>query len=149
MSNKQTVKELFFIDDSLDEHQVTKLLLRKSKIAVEFRPFQTTQDFNDQTAGYQDAEWLRAIVVFDLNLTLGSGIAALKTFKQNHPKAEIIAGICTGSADPKDRLDAMEAGASFFVTKPLNFEAIQSVCNAVPDLTFENDVVSGLIRILR
>lgn len=136
-TNLRPIETLYFIDDSLDEQHVTRLLLRKSKIDIQFVPFQTAAAFEAFAASDNTINWLQSLIVFDLNLTLGSGIDALQAFKARQTHLDIIAGLCTGSADPKDRKDAIEAGANFFITKPLNLMALQVACDAVDALQLE------------
>lgn len=135
--NLRPIETLYFIDDCLDEQHVTRLLLRQSKIDIRFVPFQTAEAFQKSTEGAADMAWLQSLVVFDLNLTLGSGIEALKAFKARWSRCDVIAGLCTGSADPKDRKDAHEAGANFFLTKPLNLAALRLACGEVAELQLE------------
>jgi len=145
MAHSQPLQEVLFVDDSEDEHLVSRLMMRRSKLAITYRPFQTVKDFEQATSDYSYDDWRLALVLFDLNLTLGSGIAALKSLKANNPDNVIIAGICTGSKDPKDRQDAFDAGANFFITKPFDIDALRTICDFVPELALHsNDEADGL-----
>lgn len=130
------ITDLHFIDDSPDECAITRLLLRREKIQVKLSTYPEFADFLLILRSGQVLDVKSTIVVIDLNLIVSSGIDAVRELRKYREYDDLIIGICTGSEDPKDRLDAMQAGADFFVTKPLNGVAIQRICESVDSLRY-------------
>jgi hypothetical protein len=58
----------------------------------------------------------------------------------------VVSGICTGSEDPADRLSAEKVGARFFIQKPLDLNALKSVCVVVDELEI---VTTGAVLCLQ
>jgi len=59
------------------------------------------------------------VIVLDLNLPKVSGLAACRQITQAHPDIKVI--VLTATLDPVKRRDALEAGASGFLSKLTNF----------------------------
>lgn len=149
--NEIEISEVHFIDDSPDEHMLTRMMLRRSKLPIELSTHYDYGEFDAVRQATPHKSWDNVLVVFDLNLTISSGLDAIKALRSEIAYENVIAGICTGSEDPKDRKDALEAGADFFVTKPLNAATLEKICHSVPVLDMVTDDASGkrLIRYRR
>lgn len=130
------ITDLHFIDDSQDECAITRLLLKKEKIRINLLTYSDFNAFFQLIHADPVLDLKSNIVVIDLNLIVSSGVDAVRELRKYREYDEMIIGICTGSEDPKDRLDAMQAGADFFVTKPLNGVAIQRICESVNCLRY-------------
>ncbi|MCW2309623.1 response regulator [Rhodobium gokarnense] len=141
------VTDLHFIDDSPDEFMITRLCLRREKINVTLSTYAEFDEFEKKVLETEGALGNSDLVVVDLNLTVSSGIDAVRALRRNKNCEGLIVGICTGSEDPKDRLDAMRAGADFFVTKPLNGAALERICEVVNDLACVSETDGGRILV--
>lgn len=125
-----------YIDDSPDEFLITRLLFRRAKIDVELKTYPDFADFINSVqteVGFEPAETL---VISDLNLAVSSGLQAVRTLRSDPAMAGAFVGICSGSDDPADQKAALEAGADFFVTKPLDKTALAAMCDMVANLFF-------------
>lgn len=135
MTDELEIEEIHFVDDSEDEMFMSKLFFKRQKIKprlVAHKSLAGLMDLVDQNA----VDPARAIVFFDMNLTMQrgtEGVAALRKSLGN----KVVCGIVTGSDDPADYQSAMDAGANFFVGKPLNYECIVKVCQKLDDLRLE------------
>ncbi|MEM6383248.1 MAG: response regulator [Pseudomonadota bacterium] len=137
MVYESQVKELHFVDDSDTEILITKMILKKDDVSVDLHSYVKASDFFEHLE--RDAEQHRdtSLVVFDLNLGIGTGIEAIRSLRSDRRFDDLIVGICSGSDDPKDERDALNAGADFFVTKPLRGASLEKICSAVASLTYD------------
>ncbi len=130
------LQTLHYIDDSPDEFLITRLLFRRSKIDVELMTHSDFADFMRTVEADEDFEPAKTLVISDLNLAVTSGLDGVRALRNNPDMANIVVGICSGSDDPADCKEAMQAQADFFVTKPLNKEALAKICKDVDSLLF-------------
>lgn len=70
------------------------------------------------------------VVLLDLKLRGGSGIAVLRRLRATAGTATLPVVLMTSSAEPRDVLDGYEAGANAYVQKPDTFEALTEVVDA-------------------
>lgn len=131
----QTLRHLHFVDDSPDEFLVTRLIFRKEKIDLKLHAHHALDEFVAHVRKIDADELDQSIIVTDLNLAVGSGIDVINAVRAEPNLERLIAGVCSGSNDPADRLAAIEAGADFFVTKSLDKRALHEICSAVPRLS--------------
>jgi len=75
-----------------------------------------------------------SIVVLDLNLRSQRGPDLIPLIRQSRNGDQIVIGICTGSQDPADKRISFDAGAEFFIDKPLNRAALEQICEQVDRL---------------
>ena len=142
------IDELHFIDDSSDEIMITRMILKKDAVAASLQSYFRFDEFQDYLKDRSKRDFSSWIVAIDLNLGVSSGIDAIRSIRQERNYDRLIAGICTGSDDPKDRRDSLEAGADFFVTKPLRGVALEKICGAVSELSLHTDD-NQAVRIMR
>lgn len=133
---KHFIKEILFVDDSSDEAFVSNLILESAKIDLkiihfcDYRALSTHLDtLDDETL---------AVVVVDLNMPLQKGTELIAELYSNYSKTRVIAGIFSGSEDPKDREETLEAGALFFIPKPMDKVFFDQLCSSVPQISMVN-----------
>jgi CheY-like chemotaxis protein len=129
------IKRLHFIDDSSDEHVITRILLKRSGLDLDYQGHETPDAFF--SAMDELAEETPEIVVVDLNLVVDNGIDVVRRIKADVRFDGALVGICTGSEDPADRKSALDAGADFFVTKPLSKDTLNAIAKATGRLTLK------------
>lgn len=132
--HQQKLKKIYFIEDSSDEIFLSRMLFRHHKIKLEIEHLRNMDDFFERLRGMGEAEANEAIVVVDLNLTLTKGTEGIRRLRHLEGGTKLIAGICTGSEDPADERNSFEAGADFFVAKPLDKNSLKHICNSVSTL---------------
>ena len=137
------ITDLYFIDDSSDEHLITRLMFKRAGLNITVHEFLDFASFQKLLGPKGPIDTETSIVLIDLNLGLENGIDALKTIRSDGSSGALLAGICSGSNDPADRIDAAAAGADFFVPKPLDANALKDICATVPKLDFVDDPASG------
>ncbi len=136
MTDHLEIEEVHLIDDSCDEIRITELILRKDRVAARFVAHGTFPTFLDHLRTQNPDNLASWLVAVDLNMGAASGIDAIRELREEPVGKQLIAGICTGSDDPQDQCDALDAGASFFVTKPLRASALHKICQSVSALTY-------------
>ena len=142
----ERITKIYFVDDSDDEHFILNITLKKEKINIDLNMYLSFDDFYEDFQHETKADHL--LVVFDLNLPVVNGIQAIKRVRGNRNLRGVVIGICTGSEDPADRRNAIEAGADFFINKPLNKTALMNICSSVEPLSLR-ETPAGEIQIVR
>ncbi|MFK7793549.1 MAG: response regulator [Devosiaceae bacterium] len=129
------LKNIHFIDDSIDEFLITRLLFRKEKIDINLKTYTGLAEFMEAASAMVPFDDPAAeLIVTDMNLTIQSGVDVIKAIRSDPQLQGVVAGICSGSDDPADVRYAMEAGADFFVIKSLDKQALTSICDTVHHL---------------
>lgn len=139
------VEEIIFVDDSDDEAFVTELLLRKEKININIKHFTDYQRVIEHIDN--SASNVPILAAFDLNMPVQKGTELISQLYQEYDSSKIIAGIFSGSEDPKDRKDAFEAGAKFFIQKPMDTQFFITLMATLPQFELESDP-SGWSKLL-
>jgi CheY-like chemotaxis protein len=80
-----------------------------------------------------------AVVLLDMNMPRMRGTEILRQLRNDEDYRDMIIGICTGSDDPADKRTACEAGADFYVSKPLNLRALNDMCRQVEHVAVQTD----------
>ena len=143
------ITKIFFVDDSDDELFISRLSFTQDSIEVELEHFFDLDAYFRTLDHCTIGELKSSITVLDLNLTVGRGTDGVKRVRAQPHLSSLIIGICSGSDDPADRQDAHDAGGNFFISKPLNLLALESISEAVDDLyTEERDGKRYLVRTL-
>ena len=79
------------------------------------------------------------LVLLDIGLPDMSGVDALREIKKLHPEALVI--MVTASTDIDTAISTMKLGASDYMTKPINVEALEvSVRNALDRIRLRKEV---------
>lgn len=138
------LKEIHFIEDSDDEVFLARLLLESQGLQLDVVHHTTLSQFLSFFDGKDDLPAL--LVCVDLNMPVIRGDEAIRSIRgQNRFDASVV-GICTGSEDPADRKTALEAGAQFFVHKPLDKHALQKMTEDEPKLTLR-EISEGAVEL--
>ncbi len=133
--SQSVVRDLHFIEDSTDEIFLSKMLLENEKVKLKLHHHYTLREFRQYLLEHPK---VRAdLLLVDLNLPVNKGTVLIRELAHDVNAPDVITGICTGSDDPKDRLDALESGADFFVNKPLNLKCLQTICESVGTLSLK------------
>lgn len=146
MSALRPVERIYFVDDSDDEIFITKIAFERQGIAAELLHYFDLDSYFEDVDARSDEEMKVAMTVLDLNLTSAHGTEGLSRLRSHPVHSAHIAGICSGSDDPADQQSAQSAGANFFVSKPLDRAALETICEAVPALhIMDNDRLQLLV----
>lgn len=82
---------------------------------------------------------LPKLVLADLNMPRKDGLEALAEIRADDVLGSLPVVIFTGSESDKDRQRALELGASGFVVKPSNFEALVQIMTALKEAWFDRE----------
>ena len=143
--NTTPLHEIVLLEDSEDEVFLARRVLARRWPSLTLRHYALFEELLgalDDGSLAPDAP--DAVIVLDLNLTIGSGIDALRVLRTLEATRAVTTGFCTGSEDPADRRDALAAGADFFVSKPLFPVGIERCCETVEGLCWEPEPRDGL-----
>ena len=120
--------EIHFIEDSDDEVFLARMLLDGQNVD------QVIVHHTDLDSFCKTVQTTNAtgpiIVLVDLNLPGMKGDEVVKRIYRSCKREKMFAGICTGSEDPADVQRAKEVGAQFYVSKPLNLQCLEKICDA-------------------
>lgn len=136
MTQRQTVKQIVYIDDSKDEFFLSRMMFKAEKVDIDLVCFPDVDPFFEDFDEKPVTSLEDTIVVLDLNLTVIKGTEGVAQIRDRTYGREAIIGICTGSDDPADKKLAEDAGADFFVMKPLDRSSLLQICDAVPNLSY-------------
>ncbi len=128
------IKTCYVIEDSEDEIFLTRLLFDRQNVALEIQHFFEFDTFYATVVNSTEEDLRSSLTIVDLNLKVSNGNEAVATLKSLKDGTERLVGICSGSEDPADKADAKAAGADFFVSKPLNLDAITRIASAIEAL---------------
>jgi DNA-binding NtrC family response regulator len=122
---------IYVVDDDPDMREVLSLAL-ETKFQV--KAFSTAGSAID--ASKDDPPDL---VLLDIGLPDMSGVDALREIKKLHPEALVI--MITASTDIDTAISTMKLGASDYMTKPINVDALEvSVRNALDKIRLRKEV---------
>lgn len=110
--------KILVVDDELNARQALVALLSEDGYLVK-----------DAADGYKALgvieQWQPDIVLTDMRMPLLDGLSLIKKIRQDYP--ETICIVMTAFASVDTAIDAMKAGAHDYLTKPLNFDAVELV----------------------
>ena len=133
------VERIVYVEDSDDEVFLTRIVFERERVMlrlVHYPRFDAMEtDLGDGTLTGLGA----CLVLLDLNLKLSKGTDAVRRLRTMPEADGAVIGVVTGSEDPADRRDAIDAGADFFVGKPLDAACLERICAAVPRLDLVRD----------
>ena len=139
----ERMEKVVFFDDSEDEVFLTRMLFQQQSIDLEIIHITGLDEFETRFQPLPDT-LKRSLVVVDLNMPRIHGSEVVRNLRADERFADIVIGICTGSDDPADARSACEAGADFFVAKPLEKTALARICQQVHSLRMEGDQILKL-----
>lgn len=129
------ITTIHMIDDSEDDAYLTSEFFRRQAVGPALDHTYHYQDFLDRRELAGEFDLRRSIVVIDLNLRSQRGSDVIREFRAKHPGDDLIIGICSGSRDPEDLRVSIAAGADFYIEKPLNRAALESIASEDERLT--------------
>lgn len=141
---ERKLKKIHYIEDSSDEIFLSRMLFRRHGIDLEIEHYLNMDAFFVAMREMDQQEADEALVVIDLNLTLSKGTEGLRRLRHIIGGTRMIAGICTGSEDPADERNSFEAGADFFVAKPLDRNSLAQICDSVATLKMCDNGEDGI-----
>ncbi|MFM8441732.1 MAG: diguanylate cyclase [Methylococcus sp.] len=84
------------------------------------------------------------LILLDANMPGMDGYATCRLLKQDYPEAVVI--FVTASSDPHSEIQALEAGAVDFISKPLNPPVVQARVRTHLQLKQHSDMLRDLIK---
>ncbi len=142
------IKKLYFIDDSDDEFFMSSLVFEMQKIQLEIVHFPDFESFFERLNSGEIANPASHLFLIDMNLTVMKGTEGVRLIRAEDKWERLIVGICSGSADPADVKNAMEAGANVFAPKPLDRSCLQFICDHIEELHL-NERPDGAVELFR
>ncbi|MDD9909110.1 MAG: response regulator [Ahrensia sp.] len=145
---EKLIREIQYMDDSDDEAFLSGLLLKKQKIAAKLMHHTSFDQLRRVLKSRDPAEPM--LIMVDLNMPLMNGVEVIRNTLEDFADPHLFIGICSGSEDPADKLNAKEAGAHFFVQKPLDVTSLKRVCEICEPLTMQrnNSEESALVCVI-
>lgn len=117
------------IDDNPDDVLLARLFLRRACVALDIERHVTAEAF---LAAMEAGAPPPDIALVDLNLPMMKGAGLLRRARGAAWAGATTFGVLSGSTDPADRAEALDAGAAFFLSKPLTRATLDAVCAAAP-----------------
>ncbi len=139
------IQTIYLIDDSDDEIFMARTFFKRQKIGADLVAFTNLDAFYHALETDPAFEADGSLVVIDLNLTVCKGTEGVAHIRTLEGGREMLVGISTGSEDPADLLQALDAGADFFVGKPLDRKTIHKIVASVPALSSLDDPDGALM----
>ena len=69
------------------------------------------------------------LVTMDITMPVLDGVSALKMIKTDFPEAKVL--MVSAAGQQKNVLEAIKSGASEFISKPFNVEAVKQALNSI------------------
>lgn len=105
----------------VDDDQPTRLLLRR---VLTGRGYEVVEADDARTALAAVAEQDLDLVLLDAGLPDRSGLDVLRELRASSATATLPVVLLTGRAHPADRVEGLEAGASDYLTKPIDLDEL-------------------------
>lgn len=121
-----------WVEDYEDEVFIAQRLLRRSRTFLRLEIYSSGDAFVRAFTAPNGAP--PDVVVVDLNLPVMKGIEVLAWIKKQPYFDDTVVGICSGSEDPADERASYDAGAEFFLEKPLSRSCIETLAERFPHL---------------
>ena len=139
----EKLDRVIFVDDSEDEAFLTRILFEQQAIAMELVHVTDMDELEDCCRKMPEA-LDKAIVAVDLNMPKMHGSDVVQQLKSDKRFENVVVGVFTGSDDPADKIQALEAGADFFVSKPLEKKTLSLICEQVNHLSMDGGAIVKL-----
>ncbi|ANL64366.1 response regulator CheY-like domain-containing protein [Rhizobium phaseoli] len=116
---------IVYVDDSRDDLFYLDYIRRKQQIDVDMFCFSTAETALEALKQRVAEGWAPPeLLVADLYMPLDSGIGLVSSLRGDDRFSAMRLAICSGSDAAEDRARALEAGADFYLEKPLDLAAI-------------------------
>ena len=166
--NDAKIHTCIIVDDSEQDVFLTGRLFKSAKVDLLIRHYTSAEAVLEALCKEKEALVEGSIILIDRYLGFDNGIDLVRALRQQNVEqipqhhlqegveksaqenflSETIIGICSGSHNVADKEDADCAGASFFIQKPLDIDALRRICEAVPSLEMTT-TTEGLVSLLR
>lgn len=124
---------ILLADDDEDDQMMTRDAFLRHRLANEFHTVndgEELMDFLHRRGNYANAP-RPGLILLDLNMPRKDGREALKEIKANPELRKIPVVVLTTSQEEEDILRTYDLGASSFITKPVGFESLVKVVDAL------------------
>ncbi len=111
------MKKILIVDDDFEIREILYTYLIENKFTVE-----TAE--NLKIAEQKVHTFIPDLILLDMHLPDGDGIDFLKLLKQQNIKSHVI--MVTGETDKNIALNALDLGASDYITKPINLQYLNT-----------------------
>ncbi|MDO3434803.1 response regulator [Rhizobium sp. CBN3] len=116
---------IVYVDDSRDDLFYLDYIRKKQHIDVDLFCFSTAETALEALKQRVAEGWAPPeLLVADLYMPLDSGISLVSTLRGDDRFRTMRLAVCSGSDADEDRMRAFEAGADFYLEKPLDLAAI-------------------------
>ncbi|GGD99085.1 MULTISPECIES: response regulator [Rhizobium] len=116
---------LFYVDDSRDDLFYLDYISRKQQIDVDLFCFSTADmALEALEARAAEGKAVPDLLITDLYMPLDSGTGLVLSLRRDVRFKSMRLAICSGSDADEDRARALEAGADFYLEKPLDLAAV-------------------------
>jgi CheY-like chemotaxis protein len=120
--------EIFYVDDSPDDLLLVNYQMRSGSFDIVLKTFSTgIAVMMDMERRLARAERLPALVVADFYMPVVDGPELFRLIRANGRFDTVRLASCSGGDDPNDKQSARQAGAEFFLDKPLNLALCQEI----------------------
>ncbi|WP_346114814.1 response regulator [Nonomuraea maheshkhaliensis] len=123
-----------------DEPQI----LRALRVNLAARQYEVAVAPDGGTALRQSAEWHPDLIILDLGLPDLDGVEVIQGLR-GWTTVPII--VLSGRADSTDKVDALDAGADDYVTKPFSIDELLARVRAVTRRTGQQDEENATVRV--
>ncbi|PDT10807.1 response regulator [Rhizobium sp. M1] len=116
---------IVYVDDSRDDLFYLDYIRKKQQIDVDLFCFSTAETALEALKQRVAEGWAPPeLLIADLYMPLDSGIGLVSRLRGDNRFSAMRLAICSGSDADEDRARALEAGADFYLEKPLDLAAI-------------------------
>lgn len=132
-------KDIYLVDDSADQRLLVRTIFKQFLPNYHLRSFQGGMELYQFLVLQSSPEYSGrrpGLIVMDLKMPSIDGLELLKLIRKTPDNgftrwSTIPVVILTNSRDPEDVHRCYEAGASSFVTKPIEFEALRYLLETI------------------
>lgn len=129
-------RRILIIEDNPGDVLLIREALQATGVEFDVQHCETVPASLQKLRSYQTSSAnLPEIILMDYNLPAGTALDVLFAVKENPALSGVKTAVITSSVAPKDREQALEAGANLFVYKPSDFDQfLDSIRTAVLNL---------------
>lgn len=132
---------ILMADDDDDDFVLTQKALKESKLLntlIRVKDGEELLDYLQKQGEYAEYETVRpGVILLDLNMPRKDGREALKEIKSNDDLKDIPVVVFTTSKAEEDIYKSYQLGVNSFITKPVTFENLIAVMQALGKYWFE------------
>lgn len=132
---------ILMADDDDDDFVLTQKALKESKLLntlIRVKDGEELLDYLQKQGEYAEHETVRpGVILLDLNMPRKDGREALKEIKSNDDLKDIPVVVFTTSKAEEDIYKSYQLGVNSFITKPVTFENLIAVMQALGKYWFE------------